>query len=317
MHDLPCFKSITERDVDLLLLEEFEVSDNLARWFIGVCGLESSGSVLENRIKHSVSQARHGESDLVLLYLTPEDKQATILIENKIDAVQQPDQARRYRVRGDCGISEGFWDAYRTCLVAPSRYFQTLDPTFEYDCQVSYEMVRDWFLSEGGRRSRFRACVLNEAIEQNRRGWQPVAHERVTAFWKAYWQMASHEYSALNMPEPGLVPENSQWFLFRPRSLRSGCRLRHKAGHGCVDLEFAGECERIDELEQAHGRVRPESSQYVRAGKSAALRIDVPALDLFRSFDSQKDAARIGMQAAMQLLSFALSIKQADEKGMP
>ncbi|KAA0213446.1 MAG: hypothetical protein DYG94_12420 [Leptolyngbya sp. PLA3] len=313
MHDLPCLKAVTERDVDLLLLEELEVNDDFARWFIAACGLESAASVLPDRIKHSVSHARLGESDLVLLYQTPDAKQAAILIENKIDAIQQPEQAMRYQIRGDCGISEGFWRMYRTCLVAPVRYLQSLDPTVAYDFHISYEMVRDWLLKEGDRRSRFRAHVLSEAIEQNRRGWQPIAHERTTAFWKAYWRMASEEYPALNMPEPGLVPENSKWFRFRPRLLPAGCRLLHKAPHGCVDLEFAGASDRIDELEQTHGRARPAESRFVKAGKAAALRIDVPVVDLHSRFESQQDSARQGMKAAMQLLSFVTSITPKSE----
>jgi hypothetical protein len=57
--------SVTERDVDLLLMEEFHVSDDFVAWFCGELGLHR---VSPASAWHSLSDT-DGESDLLLRVL--------------------------------------------------------------------------------------------------------------------------------------------------------------------------------------------------------------------------------------------------------
>jgi len=78
--------SVTERDVDLLLMEEFHVSDDFVAWFCGELGLHC---VSPAGAWHSLSDT-DGESDLLLRVLK-EGRRIGILIENKVTAPEQDD----------------------------------------------------------------------------------------------------------------------------------------------------------------------------------------------------------------------------------
>ena len=82
--------SVAERDVDLLLMEEFHVSDAFVEWFcdqLGLNGVKPAGAW------HSLSDT-DGESDLLLRILAG-NKRIGVLTENKIAAPEQDEQDRR------------------------------------------------------------------------------------------------------------------------------------------------------------------------------------------------------------------------------
>src|SRR5688572_21584196 len=95
--DKPYLSSLWERDIDFLLLEEFHSEPAFVRWFVST----ATGRPLENVSSfdgawRSVSNAAlGGESDLLVLASLADQKHA-LLIENKIDAIAQPDQGLRY-----------------------------------------------------------------------------------------------------------------------------------------------------------------------------------------------------------------------------
>jgi hypothetical protein len=88
-------QSVTERDIDLLLMEEFHISDEFVAWFCGDLGLYG---VSPAGAWHSLSDA-DGQSDLLLRVLK-ERRRIGILIENKVSAPEQDLQAERYHLRG-------------------------------------------------------------------------------------------------------------------------------------------------------------------------------------------------------------------------
>jgi hypothetical protein len=124
--------SIAERDIDLLIMEELSVSTEFREWFSSrVYGEPIYQS--EIGVWHSVSDAQLGESDLVFLFEALDESRIAILIENKIDAQPQPEQGRRYRLRGNKGLKEGHWDQFKTCVVAPSKYLISSKHSESYD----------------------------------------------------------------------------------------------------------------------------------------------------------------------------------------
>lgn len=66
-----------------------------------------------------------GESDLVVQFYNSNNQKCALLIENKIDAIPQPNQAQRYQERGAKGVEEGNWEIFKTCIVAPKKYLQS------------------------------------------------------------------------------------------------------------------------------------------------------------------------------------------------
>ena len=231
MRDLQKLLYVAERDIDLLLLEELNTNPDFPRWIATQAAPESRFSPCIGAW-HSVVHGQLGESDIVTLF----DDGLAILIENKIDAPAQPDQALRYSKRGEAGCQEGHWSAYLSCIVAPQRYLDANSEAQAYDFQLPYEAIRDWFGQQEGLRVNYRAAVIQEAIEQNRRGYSPIADEDVTRFWLAYWEVANSLFPGLEMPRPGIKPSNAHWPDFRPKSLGKNMSIVHKMGHGFVDL---------------------------------------------------------------------------------
>ncbi len=112
---------VTERDIDLLLLEEFHSSADFRSHFIKLLeGLVAPG-VHYLSGEHSVANSS-GQSDLEIAFLDSDGKKCRMLIENKIAASFQPEQAQRYRKRGELHIRTGICDRFVTVLVARAVY---------------------------------------------------------------------------------------------------------------------------------------------------------------------------------------------------
>ncbi|MGY0560418.1 PD-(D/E)XK nuclease family protein [Luteimonas sp. A277] len=291
---------VAERDIDLLLLEEINVSPKFSAWLLERVG-HLAPSISSAGAWHSVTHAQFGESDLILKFSSG----YAILIENKIDAPAQPDQSARYQKRGEMGLTAGSWSSYICCIIAPARYLQSNAESKSYDARISYEEIRDWLLAQSNERSDFRAGMLNSAIEQNRRGYSPLPHDDVTEFWLSYWRLASESFPSLEMPRPGNKPVNSDWPDFRPRELDSRFNIVHKMAHGYVDLQMRNAAGRVDEIKRL---VRDPKLQVVTAGKSAAIRVVVPKVDRFVSFQAQQSKVIAALRAAQELLSLAKSL---------
>ena len=122
MQQLQFIECVAERDIDLLLLEELHVSAAFRSWLLA--------EVFEPDVRcnkflgawHSVSDPALGESDLIILLEDAGGSRTALLIENKIDAPPQPEQAARYRLRGQLGVEDGSWAKFRTCMTAPQAY---------------------------------------------------------------------------------------------------------------------------------------------------------------------------------------------------
>ncbi|GAA4884999.1 hypothetical protein [Ferrimonas pelagia] len=93
MKELNTFSTVNERDIDLALLEELNVSVSFSSWLVTRCtGVPSHINIVG--AWHSVSDNVLGESDLVFIYESEDSSYQAILIENKLDAQAQPKQAR-------------------------------------------------------------------------------------------------------------------------------------------------------------------------------------------------------------------------------
>ena len=198
---------IYERDMDLVLVEELESSNEFRAWLAArVFGVDCYISHVD--ATHSVVDESSRESDVVFRFRARQGRDssesllAAILLENKIDAVAQPNQGRDYRSRGEAG-KEGRWQDFRTCLVAPKAYLDAAHDRANFDESISYEEILAYFVSRGGRDERFRwkARLVGDAIQKKKSGYAPKISDAATAFVKAYYEYA-RAFPRLEMPEP-------------------------------------------------------------------------------------------------------------------
>ena len=293
-------ETVSERDIDLLLLEELTVSENFARWFVKQASF--SGSVLQRveSVRHSVSDAS-GESDLEIVFLDSHGRRLGLLVENKISAPGQPDQADRYRQRALRGVDAGSWEQAQICIVAPKAYLEASSGAQGYDAKASYEDIKSWFEEESGYgpRAVYRASVIEAALQQARRGYTLVKDEAVTAFWKKYWVDAADLFPELEMQEPNDRGAQATWIVFRPKRLGAPRSLNHKLTMGVVDLNTEYPASRVPELNSTWARLLESDMAVV-------------ALDIQADYARQVTEARAGMRAAYRLLYLSRALVARD-----
>ena len=174
-----------------------------------------------------------------------------------------------------------------------------------YQFRVSYEDIAEWMSANlpPGRRTEFKRNLLVSAIEQQRRGYAPKFDLVMTRFYQEYWELAESLFPELRLPPVKGRPAGATWMQFRPAGLPKGCDLVHKAPEGYVDLQFARQGQRIAELEQINAAMLRDGLKFAPATKSAALRIEVPTMNLREDFSPQRDAAITALKAAYKLAS--------------
>ena len=306
-----CISGVSERDIDLLLLEEFLSSPDFLQWFTAhVLGPSfNSGSLLGTW--RSVTQSS-GESDLEVAFQDQDGRHVRLLIENKVNASLQPRQAERYQERGRSYIENGECVKFCTVLVGPERYFGKGHSLKGFDARVMYEEIRDWFArSQGmGPRKRYKCDLLKAGIEKGTVGYQVVADAPVTEFWRQYWELTLRIAPELEMKEPIGKPARAGFIKFDPVSLPRGVSLVHKLGKGYVDLQFSGMGKRLSELRSKFGDYVEPGMQFKQATKSGAIRVNVPKLHTASAFPPQEDNTRQGLAAAERLLDWFLKYRE-------
>lgn len=298
---------VYERDIDLLLLEEMHCNPHFRGWLWQQCYDGDGRPATFRSARHSVTQPGLGESDLILVQEGADGRLRALLLENKVDALAQPDQAQRYRKRGNIGVEAGEWDRFRTGLVAPEAYLSASDNAHRYDVQLSYEAIQRWFKehSEGAanpRRMAYKARIVANAIEQQRNAYPPAADEAVSRFWREYWRYVTSEFPQLRMNKPGKKSAKADWPEFTNTNRSPGHKLRHKLRIGAVDLQFSGLGARIEALRAANQERLPAGVHLLQTGSSASFRIEVPAIDTARPFAAQEEQVKAGLEAALRLL---------------
>jgi hypothetical protein len=123
---------IYERDVDVVLAEEFYANDQFANWALSQSKSFSLDDTKVVEVSVSLSD-RDGESDLVVVFERINGGRIALLVEDKIDAQFQPDQLNRYRRRGDSGIAAGSWKEFEVVLFAPRSYIERHSIAQQFD----------------------------------------------------------------------------------------------------------------------------------------------------------------------------------------
>lgn len=292
IHGLNFVERVTERDIDFLVLEELQVSGEFRDW---LAARVYERPVFKSHIGawHSVVDSELGESDLVYIFDAEDGSTKAVLIENKITAEAQPDQGKRYRRRGERGITDGYWQEYVTCLIAPRRYLESPTQTETYDTLIPYEEIMAYFASRRSidTRHNYRATLMQAGVEQHRRGYQPKTNDTMTEFVTAYWSMAQATHQSLRMQESKPRAAGNTWVSFFPAGCPKPIDVVHQLTAGVVKIFFKGKAKDFDAIEAKYedmAEIFPGLSIEL-AGKSVALSVPVePVKPLEVPFDAVK-----------------------------
>lgn len=301
------FSDVSERDMDLLFLEEFASSPEFLNIFLSKDGLENADII---EVEQSKVDMEYGESDMTLIVEKGGNKYG-ILIENKIDAIAMPNQYGRYVERGKIGVKNGDYDDFFVFIVAPSEYLSANDESKKYPHRVSYEECLEYFKSKTDARSSFKAQHIEQAINKQKHGYQVVEHSDVTDFWDKYIT-----YKEQNYPQLWLVSKRgpkgrySSWPHFNVAV--DNMFIYHKAESGFVDLTISGMGDKISQLEMllpaVIGDLNAKGITLVKTGKSAALRIIVPVMNFTEPFEKYIDVLPECFEAVQKLTNIANEI---------
>lgn len=295
-------EAVQERDTDLLLLEEIKSNVNFTDWLLSkTIGLGGKYQLID--AWHSLTQVGLGESDIVFKVLAGE-KVVLFFVENKIDASFQPDQAKRYRLRGEQMKANGDCAEYYTVLFAPKKY---IGANLDFDFSLEYEIVRDWFLNQTslGPRAQFKADILTIAIEKLRRGYTPIINEAVTDFRWAYFNYSKSHFPHLNMSEPKKeMPKRTGFIRFKPvgMDLKKNEFIIHKK-RGDVDIQLRRGFN-LSEMIEKYGSKLSTDMEIADTGKSTSIRMKVPAIDIEGNFETQLTKVILALKTVEKLFEW-------------
>jgi hypothetical protein len=229
-----------------------------------------------------------------------------VMIEDKIDAPLQPEQANRYRQRGEQGIRDGGWGRFTTCLCAPESYLAEERSKEEWCSYISLESVSEWAKRSNDRHDAFLAAICEEAVAK-RESLVSDKSPEATEFWKSYRLLARQLLPEVDItrlgPSVGLA---SPWPRFGAAALPANVLLEHKPQQGRVDLTFAKST--LEALRRRFPATLPFDVNFVKAGESAALRIAVPPVDHLRPFSGQEEQVLSALAAVDRLLAIGRQI---------
>lgn len=294
------FSDVTEHDMDLLFLEEFVCSSDFTRIFTDKVGVTDP---LVLSIHSSKADAALGESDMTVIVESQGEK-VGLLIEDKIDAIAMPEQAARYSLRGQKGIENGDYNRFFVFIVAPKKYLSQNTESQKYPNRVEYEIILNYFEKLNDPRSNFKIQQIKQAIDKQKKGYQVEMDQSVTDFWGKYSEYQKEHYPGVLFPYNG---EIKGAFATWPRFLTviEGLYMYHKTEFGFIDLTFERCSDRIVEIERlltdTVGDYLNNGYTVHRTGKSAAVRLIVPILDLHKPFESQKDEIIICFDAIKKM----------------
>lgn len=285
-----------ERDIDLLILEEFISNPEFASIFLKAVGISDNYTV-ETAI-HSKIDAEFGESDIVFV-LNINGKRHALHIEDKIDAIAMQNQSGRYHDRAKKDIAQGEYDEYSVLIVAPEKYLEANKEAHKYAHNVKYEQLRDYFSTQADIRSKYKLALIERAITDQKNGYQYEANPGMVEFCKKMNDYHKDKY-------PGLPAGSIAWWRYYP-TVMDNVTIVFKANKGYCDLQFGHTTK--DDLFPRVCEFLAERMNVVTAGKSASVRIEVKPIWYENKFEDNLTEVDEALDAIYEL--FMLSKKIA------
>lgn len=321
MNDTPVLTHATERDIDLLLVEEFAASPLFARAVLKAIDLGNLGFV-QAAVLHSVRRLYSRREIDISVRIQTHAGEVLLLIENKLDTSEQPRQAESYRAEAEEQTTRHH--LVRTVLICPQAY-SAENRRFAkgFDHVVNYENLAAFFEARAARetgelagRLSHRGRMMRQAIEKQRRGYTQVIHPAKRQFTKRYVALA-REIAPELVPGPSMLRESaadSVTMIFAPETLPKWpflpqMRIVHQLREANANINFYTWGDHFNELaarisaDLAGTDIRAIPSVNKRKGGRAGLMLVVPtpALDHFIPFEDQIEAVHQGIVATRTL----------------
>ncbi len=254
---IPTLTHATERDVDLILIEELKCSSEFVCWFTSqVYDNASQANLIKTwDVLHSVRRMRNRrEIDIFLTVKNMEGENIGFLIENKLDASDQPDQAESYREECEHLVSAGEVNHSYAILVCPESYI-SVNSTFaaKFDAVVTYENVMEFMekrmeteVGELAVRLAHRRNLMDQAVTKSRRGYEAIPVVEIDDFNSKYVTLCQRHFPGL-IPGPSMIrvgrPGESKTMIFDPKTLTKyiylpQTRIVHQLREGNVNINF-------------------------------------------------------------------------------
>lgn len=163
-------------------------------WFLEQCGIGLDYSTWE--VLHSKRRTRNRrEIDIFTEGFDIEKNEVwALLIENKLDTDEQPDQAESYRE--ELNRHYDGHEVSKTVLLCPSEYARCNNEFADkFDHVVTYQEISNFFKSRGdkisteGRRANFKADCFSQAVTKARRGYSKIGNKRIRDFNTDYVEL--------------------------------------------------------------------------------------------------------------------------------
>ena len=321
--DLNVLSHVLERDIDLLLIEEFLCNDSFLTWFSQTVAkgmLRISGRTVAHSVFESQGKDSSGETD-IRIQIEDDKSRYLFFVENKITAEFTPEQPERYRERSKKAVAAREADFAFTVLLAPEAYLNACGSADVFDVVVSYEQIceclhrlADASTDEGTRlRLQHRQMVLRHAITKHRRNG--VGHcESVTAFFDMCHQFIVQEYGKQLSPRPRQRGPNSDTIVFdtvaSQRLLKALGAPRRELwlalmlGEGRVGVRFYCWRGRADQIEVVLNQLKTVGMEVLRKKESNTVEIgftDLPKIDCGSDFGMQIRNFRTCLEKAVLL----------------
>lgn len=281
-----------ERDIDLLILEEFISEPDFADVFLNAVGLKEKYTVEE--AIHSKMDAELGESDIVFI-LNINGKRHALHIEDKIDAIAMPNQSGRYIERAKKDILSDEYDEYSVLIVAPEKYLEANEEAHKYANQVKYEQLQDYFKNKDDIRSKYKLALVERAITDQKNGYQYEANPGMVEFCKKMNDYHKEKY-------PSLPSGSIAWWRYYP-TVMDDVTIVFKANKGFCDLQFGHT--KKEELFPRVCDFLSERMNVVQAGKSASIRIEVTPIWYENKFEDKVKEVDEALDAIYELFQLS------------
>ncbi len=297
------FENIVERDIDLLVIRQFStMNTNMLSLFAQKAEIENVEKLEISQISHSVMTV-DGETDVEVIFNYGETRIA-FLIEDKIDAIAQPEQAKRYKIRADKAVESGKYDKYFIYIIAPQKYLKGNQEAALYPNRISYEELLDVLNDD------FDKAMLKKALDESKHGYVPIEDQRVTAFWDRLYTFVEERFPdtfLLSGKKGESRGSNARWIAIKSGK---GTNLQIKADRGFVDLEISGYADKFQEFSKNNQDLLDSKRLYLRlASKSLAIRSYIEPIDFEGDFDAQIAQVEIAFLKAKELLDLVKLLK--------
>ncbi len=296
---------ISEADIDWLFCIELNTCHNFRQWVAAHIFPEAE-KFEHDRAWRSVSNSE-GESDVLWRIELAGKGHVICLIENKIKAAAQPDQYKRYVVRGEDYVKKGKCQQVYVVLLAPKKYSSIDSSAYPY--RIRYEDIEAWFRARPDERSQYLAWIYETAIKKQ--GALAPIDEDMLQFQQSIWGLASSEFPHLRVSEPRNVSITQDWIYMKKHAgYQIIYKMYKKNGiytYCVVDLELAGRGDNVECLKEQYSQALSSTGIVVeKASKSAVFRLQVPFVAP-PHYDEEK--VRAALQAASDLKAWWEKVK--------